>query len=124
MAPKLSLVELLDSSEGLADDENATSAISRIKNLSQHLAKLRRMERATLLEETAHRNIDPGAAVRVLKGLRWFDAVGYHVWRASHHLTSSDSVREEPPENEEFQDTDELAVTSSGAGLDMADGTA
>jgi phosphate:Na+ symporter len=122
--PKLRLIELLDHYEAVAEDGNATSAIGRIKILSHQLAEFRRKERATLLEETAHRNIDPGAAVRVLKGLRWFDAVGYHVWRASHHLTSSDSVREEPPENEEFQDTDELAVTSSCAGLDMADGTA
>ncbi len=123
-APKVSLVELLDRYQASADDENAASAIGRIKNLSYQLAELRRKERATLLEETANRNIDPGAAGRVLKGLRWFDAVGYHVWRASHHLTSSDSAQEEPPGKEEFQDADELAITNSVARLGLADGAA
>ena len=60
-----------------------------------------------LLEETAHVKVEPGAALRILKGLRWFDAIGYHTWRASHHLInqgSTDSVADEAsiPVHEEF----------------------
>jgi hypothetical protein len=51
--------------------------------------------------------VDPGAAVRVLKGLRWFDAVGYHVWRATHHLMNGDSVDVEALQSGELLDFEE-----------------
>jgi phosphate:Na+ symporter len=113
--PKRILVELLDQTESGAEPENANWSIDAITNRSQQMAELRRRERVALLEETAHLSVDPGAAARVLKGLRWFDAVGYHLWRASHHLVNIDSP--DQPENRDPPDLDEFAISNTSAAL-------
>jgi phosphate:Na+ symporter len=112
--PKRILMELLDKTESEAEQENAKSTLDTIRNRSQELAELRRRERAGLLEGAAQLSVDPGAAVRILKGLRWFDAVGYHVWRAFHHLMNIDSA-EEAPQNGDLLEPDEFAVNNARA---------
>ena len=79
------------------------------------MAEYRREERLALLEETAQLSVGPGAAVRVLKGLRWFDALGYHAWRASHHLTHIDSP--DQPQSGDPPSLDELAMSNASATL-------
>jgi hypothetical protein len=83
-------MQLLDQIEPREEREN-DDALDAIKARSRQLAEFRRRERVALLEDAAQLRVDPGAAVRVLKGLRWFDAVGYHAWRATHHLMNGDS---------------------------------
>jgi hypothetical protein len=50
------------------------------------LAEHRRIGRATLLTDSAHGTVEAELALQALNGLRWLDAVGYHTWRAAHHL--------------------------------------
>jgi hypothetical protein len=39
--------------------------------------------------------VEPGTALHTLDGLRWLDAVGYHTWRALHHLSTDTSEVDE-----------------------------
>ena len=96
-------------------EEDVAGPLDTIRNRSLQVAEYRRRERVTLLEETAHLSVDPGAAVRVLQRLRWFDAIGYHVWRASHHLMNIDSP--DQSENREPPDLDEFAISVEDAAL-------
>ena len=105
--PSGNLLQLLDSAERCLRGPDPELSLGVVQSQSHKLAEHRRGERALLLEETAHVKVEPGAALRILKGLRWFDAIGYHTWRASHHLInqgSTDSVADEAtiPAREEF----------------------
>ena len=91
-APKKDLLGLLDSAESCLRGIDSEPSCALVQSQSQKLAEHRRGERVLLLEETAHVKVEPGAALRILKGLRWFDAIGYHTWRASHHLINGKST--------------------------------
>jgi len=90
--PNGDLLMLLESSEHGLRGIDSEPSLGSVQSQSQKLAEHRRGERALLLEETAHVKVEPGAALRILKGLRWFDAIGYHTWRASYHLTNEKST--------------------------------
>ncbi|HBP18838.1 MAG TPA: hypothetical protein DEA08_13770 [Planctomycetes bacterium] len=57
---------------------------------SQALAALRKGERPRLLRAAAAGELSPERAAEVLEAVRWIDRVGYHLWRAGHHLFTTD----------------------------------
>jgi phosphate:Na+ symporter len=68
-----------------------SAAVQRLGSLSAKLADSRRNRREEVLSDTAASSISPELALRQLDAIRWIDRVGYHVWRASAHLFSSDT---------------------------------
>lgn len=61
-----------------------------VEALSQEIALQLRRERQSVLENTARGVLSPRAASRLLESLRWLDRVGYHLFRAVHHLERAD----------------------------------
>ena len=81
----------------------------RLRHISRTLAEHRRTGRADLLKESARGQVDAGQVLHALNGLRWLDAVGYHAWRAAHHLDADrrdaeDNVAGPRPEAEFSKD--------------------
>jgi hypothetical protein len=58
----------------------------QLQRISLTLAEHRRTGRAALLKDSARGAMEAELALHALNGLRWLDAVGYHTWRAAHHL--------------------------------------
>ncbi|TVQ59026.1 MAG: Na/Pi cotransporter family protein [Phycisphaerales bacterium] len=50
------------------------------------IAEMRRSLRPALLERTATGDLDPERTLNTLDATRWLDRIGYHAWRAVHHL--------------------------------------
>ncbi len=66
---------------------------------SRSVASARRELRPNLLERAASGELDAEAIERRLEALRWVDRIGYHAWRALHHLAAADQELDEelPP---------------------------
>ena len=75
-----------------------------LQRLSITLAERRRSERAALLEESAQGVVEPGQALHTLDALRWVDAVGYHTWRALHHLSTDPNETDDGSATERDQE--------------------
>ncbi len=63
--------------------------IERVNRIAQEVADLRRTRRARLLEAIAAGERSPQEAFGGVEWMRWVDRVGYHTWRALHHLLAS-----------------------------------
>ncbi len=87
-APKRMVMEMFESVVTALRQRVPTLGRERLQELSLALAKYRRNERVALLEESAQGIVEAGQALHALDGLRWLDTVGYHVWRAAHHLSA------------------------------------
>ncbi len=85
--PRHAVLEMIRTTGASLRRQTPASERARLQALSLALAERRRTTRAALLEEGAEGKREPGQALRILDGLRWFDAVGYHTWRALHHLS-------------------------------------
>jgi phosphate:Na+ symporter len=76
-----------------------------LETTSRDLAERRRVYRATVLEQTARGVHTPDEAIDRLEAINWVDRLGYHAWRAVHHLASqgapgdADAVNQGEPEN-------------------------
>jgi phosphate:Na+ symporter len=75
--------------------------VRHVAEASARQAEDRRRHRAWLLAETAAGLVSPDETQRRLESMRWVDRVGYHAWRALHHLAGSNTatsseVYEEP----------------------------
>lgn len=86
--PKRMLSELIEMVTAAMQRQSPTLERDQLQRLSQALAEHRRIGGASLLEECAQSTVESGVVLRALNGLRWLDAVGYHVWRAAHHLNA------------------------------------
>lgn len=73
--------------------------LDHIEQASQAHADARRAARPQLLERTARGELAPADAERRLEAWRWIDRIGYHLWRAFHHLEEADRPlpNPEPP---------------------------
>ncbi|MCG3148245.1 MAG: hypothetical protein PCFJNLEI_01688 [Verrucomicrobiae bacterium] len=89
--PKRTVLEMVETAAASLRRQAPAPERDKLQRLSLVLAERRRTERAALLEESAHGTVEPGHALHTLDGLRWVDAVGYHTWRALHHL-STDTI--------------------------------
>lgn len=89
-------------SPGEAIGEAGQALVRHLAEASARQAEERRMHRAWLLAETAAGNVSPDETQARLEDMRWVDRVGYHTWRALHHLagsgTAADSQVYEEPE--------------------------
>lgn len=65
-------------------------AVERIEQASTAHAAARRAVRSQLLERTARGELEPADTERILEAWRWVDRIGYHLWRAFHHLAHAD----------------------------------
>jgi phosphate:Na+ symporter len=61
---------------------------------SRSVASARRALRPNLLERAAAGELDAEVIERRLEALRWVDRIGYHAWRAQHHLAAADQELE------------------------------
>jgi phosphate:Na+ symporter len=86
--PKRTVLEMVETAAASLHRHAPAAERDKLQRLSLTLAERRRAERAALLEESAHGTVEPGRALHTLDGLRWLDAVGYHTWRATHHLST------------------------------------
>ncbi len=93
--PKSTVLEVVETAAESLRRQAPEPEHDKLQRLSLALAERRRTERVALLEESAHGRIEPGHALHSLNGLRWFDAVGYHTWRALHHLSTDTSEADE-----------------------------
>jgi len=93
--PKHSVLEMVVAAAASLRRQAPAPERDKLQRLSLALAERRRTERAALLEESAHGTVAPGQALHTLDGLRWLDAVGYHTWRALHHLSTDTSEADE-----------------------------
>jgi phosphate:Na+ symporter len=101
--PKGTLLEMVETVAASLRRQALAPERDKLKVLSLALAERRRTERAALLEESALGTVEPGQALHTLDGLRWLDAVGYHTWRALHHLSTDTSEADEGNVNERDQ---------------------
>ncbi|HEY9175482.1 MAG TPA: Na/Pi symporter [Verrucomicrobiae bacterium] len=84
--PKRMVTEMIELVSAAMQRRTPTLERDQLQRISVGLAEYRRTGRASLLEKSAHETAESGPALRALNGLRWLDAVGYHAWRAAHHL--------------------------------------
>lgn len=89
LAPGLSDLKLW-----LAGDEGPPPPMER---LSRSVAERRRRARPELLEATARGELTGDEAEAQLEAMRWVDRVGYHSWRATHHLQQALDEGQLPP---------------------------
>lgn len=64
--------------------------VPELQATSQDIAARRREGRPRLIGATARGELDPSRSARVLEAVRWLDRIGYHSWRAAHHLAAAD----------------------------------
>ncbi|MGQ9491488.1 MAG: hypothetical protein ACUVR4_10850 [Anaerolineae bacterium] len=75
--------------------EPTTGGEDLVRHLAEAAARQaeeRRLHRAWLLAEIAAGNVSPDETQERLAAMRWVDRVGYHIWRASHHLIGPGSA--------------------------------
>lgn len=84
--PKLLLLDLLKIALPWLQRQTPAPALDELQRLSVALAEWRRAERRTLLEESAYSMTESTQTLATMDSLRWLDTVGYHTWRALHHL--------------------------------------
>ncbi len=84
--PKRLVTEMIEAVTAAIQQQTPTLARDQLQRTSLALAKYRRTGRAELLKESADGVVEADQALHTLNGLRWLDAVGYHAWRAAHHL--------------------------------------
>jgi len=72
-----------------------------LERVSNHLAMQRRNYRAAILERTARGETTPEEAARRLEAMVWVDRLGYHAWRAIHHLSLDIEPDHQPEERSE-----------------------
>lgn len=82
-------------------DWQGEAAVRHLAAASTRQAEERRLHRAWLLAQTAAGDVLPDDTQAQLEAMRWVDRVGYHTWRALHHLIGSEpaadsQVYEEP----------------------------
>jgi phosphate:Na+ symporter len=71
------------------DDRADDAGMAAMAEATVGIARARREQRARLLEEIAAGRIRPRESAKLLEGLLWLDRLGYHLWRAMHHLKST-----------------------------------
>jgi phosphate:Na+ symporter len=86
--PKGTVLAMIGMAAAFLRRQAPASERDQLQRLSLGLAERRRAERAAFLEESAQGTVEPGHALLSLNGLRWLDTVGYHTWRALHHLSA------------------------------------
>ena len=86
--PMRIVLEMIETAAATLRSPALEPECAKLQQLSLALAERRRTERGTLLEESAHGMVEPEQAMNTLDGLRWLDAVGYHLWRMLHHLAT------------------------------------
>jgi hypothetical protein len=86
--PKRVVREMIEAAASSLRQQTPAPKRDELQRLSIALAEHRRNERAALLEESAQGVVEPDRALHTLDALRWVDAVGYHTWRALHHLSA------------------------------------
>ena len=93
--PKGTVLAMIGMAAAALRRHSPASERDPLQRLSLGLAERRRAERVALLEASAHGTVEPGHALHSLNGLRWLDAVGYHTWRALHHLSTDPNEADE-----------------------------
>jgi phosphate:Na+ symporter len=87
-ASKRLVLQLLTVVQAALQSHSPSLDREQLQQLSFKLADYRRKGRANLLEESAQGTMEAGQALRALNGLRQLDTIGYHAWRAAHHLSA------------------------------------
>lgn len=72
--------------------EAGEALVRHLAEASARQAEERRLHRAWLLAETAAGRVVPDETQARLEDMRWVDRVGYHTWRALHHLVGPGSA--------------------------------
>ncbi len=81
---------------------------------SLSLSGLRKRERARLLADVTAGVVDPAESRRKVDGLLLLDRIGYHAWRAAHHLR--EAAPDRPGAPWEDQPSDGVPEINPGAG--------
>lgn len=85
--------------------------VERLAEFSTRQAEERRSHRARLLEQTAAGHLSPDETQAQLDMMRWVDRIGFHTWRAMHHLAgpgpATDSEVYDERESEPSEDSPE-----------------
>lgn len=68
----------------------------RVEDLSREVAMARREARPTVIAAVARGELDGEHAEAQLEAMRWVDRLGYHTWRAIHHLERA-LIEDAPP---------------------------
>lgn len=89
LEPRRMVLEMVDRTAASLRRQEPAEECDRLQRLSPVLAENRRTIRAALLEASAEGRVEPGQALQTLDGLRSLDAIGYHTWRALHHLSTN-----------------------------------
>jgi phosphate:Na+ symporter len=97
--PKRMVAEMIETVTAAMQRQTPSLERDQLQRISLALAAFRRTGRADLLKESAHGTVEAGQASNALNGLRWLDTVGYHAWRAAHHLGAE--ARETGDDSEE-----------------------
>lgn len=100
LAPEIAEAQIWLGQPGWDGDE----MVRHLAEASVRQAEERRLHRAWLLAETAAGKVAPDETQAQLEAMRWVDRVGYHTWRALHHLagaeTGGDSQVYQEPERQ------------------------
>jgi phosphate:Na+ symporter len=91
--------------------DDVDAALSTLKAASIRIAEVRRRDRPEVLARTARGELDPDTALVRLEAMRWVDRVGYHAFRAMHHLAGRGPSK-----------VDAVANDASGAASEAANG--
>lgn len=69
-----------------AEHQALEAPVKKLAALSERIAGLRRSRRPLVMEQTASGDLDPDEGLAHLDAIRRVDRIGYHIWRAAHHL--------------------------------------
>jgi phosphate:Na+ symporter len=76
------------------------ASLEKLEKLSRRLAEVRRLGRERVLVESVGSAASATDPLRQLDALRWFDRVGYHLWRAFLHLWRTEPAALSEPEED------------------------
>lgn len=88
-----------------APEIRLSTIIGEVERLSRDLAEMRKRERREALASAAAGQLDAELAMKRIDALLWIDRVGYHLWRAGHHLIPVAAGEPNPPTDALFDDS-------------------
>jgi phosphate:Na+ symporter len=66
--------------------------VGRLGGVSRAIAETRRERRPHLIAAAAGGELTPNEGDQILEAVRWLDRLGFHLWRAAHHLAGAEQV--------------------------------
>lgn len=89
------VLALLDAASAVIATTTDRESFESAERIAAELVDYRRIHRPRILEQTALSDMSPLVAEGRLEAIRWGERLGFHLWRALHHLRGADGAQDD-----------------------------